>query len=85
MHDDDNGEDEETDDESLKNLTSDSIHTATHHWHWIDAIVHILRIVIVVVASRMKLMNVADLEDEEEWVVWSEKEKKKKKFQFMAW
>jgi hypothetical protein len=30
MHDDD-GNDEETKDESLKNLTSDSIHTATHH------------------------------------------------------
>lgn len=48
--------------ESLKKLTSDNIHAATHHWYWVDTIVHVLiAILIIVVAARMKLMNVANL------------------------
>lgn len=57
-------DDEQSEAESLKKLTSDKIHAATHHWHWVDCIVHVLHVMIIVIASRMKLMNVADLEVE---------------------
>lgn len=56
----DKNDDENT--ESLKKLTSDKIYAATHHWYWVDTIVHVLvSIMIIVVATRMKLMNVANL------------------------
>lgn len=43
-------------------MTSDSIHAATHHWYWVDTVVHVLvAIMVIVVAARMKLMDVANL------------------------
>lgn len=64
MHDYD---DEQSEAESLKKSTSDKIHAATHHWHWVDTIVHVLHVLIIIVASRMKLMDVANLREREGW------------------
>lgn len=60
MHDYD---DEQSEAECLKKSTSDKIHAATHHWHWVDTIVHVLHVLIIIVASRMKLMDVANLRE----------------------